>query len=258
MFRALIVGYDSELGKAIGSHLENKGWSVFGTSRRPESVCDSIFFLDARDTKSIHSALSVFLANAQDWDLIVLALGVLNPVGRITDINFEEWSESFDVNFLNQVLIIKTMIEMTSTLPEKNRRILTFAGSGTNSAPKNFSSYVLSKIALIKATELFAAEYPEFTFLSLGTGWMKSPIHQQTLNAGLMAGEAYAETKRRLESGDFGDPLQLTSFIDWYLKCNDPGISGRNVALQGDDWSNGNFLDELTASQDSFKLRRSK
>jgi NAD(P)-dependent dehydrogenase (short-subunit alcohol dehydrogenase family) len=258
MSRALIIGYDSELARSIGSHLEENDWLVFGTSRRQDAISDSVFFLDARDSISISSAMKLFMETAHDWDLLVLAIGSLNPVGRITNIDFEEWKESFEVNFVNQLLIIKTMIELSSSLSLKNRRILTFAGSGTNSAPKNFSAYTLSKIALIKATELLAAENPEYTFISLGTGWMKSPIHRQTINAGLLAGDAYFETLRRIENDHFGDPSQLMKFIDWFLECKDRRISGRNISLQGDDWEDPYFIESLVSSDDRFKLRRSK
>ena len=258
MLRALIVGHDSELGKLIGAHLRGSGWKVFGTTRRPDLVSDTMYFLDALDTQSIHSGIDAFLDTSQDWDLVVLAIGILTPVGNVTSVDFREWRESIEVNFINQIFTIKTLIEKSSPLVIKNRKILTFAGSGTNSAPKNYSAYTLSKIALIKATEILAVEYPNFTFLSLGTGWMKSPIHQQTLEAGDLAGDAFYETNRRLESDDFGDPVKLLNFIDWFLDCNDTEISGRNIALQGDDWEDQGFVEKLTWSEDSFKLRRSQ
>ena len=259
MSQALIVGIDSELGGNIGNHLHNLGWAVFGTTRRKEFVSNSRFYLDARDVESISAAIDSFLDVAQDWELLIIAIGTLNPIGKITEIDFSRWRDSFDINFLNQILLIKILLERTNTLPRMNRKVLTFAGSGTNSAPQNFSAYTLSKIALIKATELLAAENPDCTFLSLGTGWMNSPIHQQTLDAGMNAGgNAYVETKRRLENQEFGDPAQLLDFIDWYVRCQIGEISGRNVALQGDAWNDQDFVKTLIRTDDAFKLRRSK
>lgn len=85
---------------------------------------------------------------------------------------------------------------------------------------------------------------------------MKSRIHDQTLEAGTRAGDAYVETKKRLASDNFGNPSLLLDFIDWYLKCNNENISGRNVALQGDNWKAQDFVSLLTSSIDSYKLRR--
>lgn len=258
MMHAFIVGHDSELGRCIGNHLLKNGWTVVGTTRRKEEVTATKLYLDANDLKSIDDAVCRFLTTTVEWDLLVIAIGILNPVGKITDVDFESWRKSVDVNFVNQLYVIKKLIEESPAQSVKPRKVLTFAGGGTNSATTNFSAYTLSKIALIKATELLAAEYPEVTFLSLGTGWMKSPIHFQTVEAGDLAGSAYAETKRRLESNEFGEPGLLLDFIDWYLDCGDFKISGRNIALQGDDWKSPNFLKELTLNDDAFKLRRAK
>jgi hypothetical protein len=104
--------------------------------------------------------------------------------------------------------------------------------------------------------EIFAAEYPDFFFLSLGTGWMRSAIHEQTLKAGALSGLAYSETLRRLEEGDFGSPELFLSFIDWFISTTDKNISGRNIALQGDSWNEAEFEKKLVFSENAFKLRR--
>lgn len=258
MLRALIVGHDSELGKIIGDHLSGIGWSVSGTTRRKNLVSKNNFYLDSLDPNSIDLAIREFLATHADWDLAIISIGALNPVGRLADVNFEEWKDSVDINFMSQMRIIQRLLAGIPRDSSKKRRVLTFAGSGTNSAPVSFSAYTLSKIALIKATEILAIEYPETIFLSLGTGWMKSPIHEQTIKAGEMAGDALHETRRRLEKNEFGDPNLLIDFIDWFLASDDSRISGRNIALQGDDWKSEEFLHQLIASDNSFKLRRVK
>jgi len=253
---ALIAGIDSDLGGLIGRHLEGLGWAVFGTTRRRESVSDSIFFLEAGDPKSIKESVELFLTEAPDWDLVIIAIGKLNPIGKLTEIDFDCWRESFEVNFINQIYILKTLIEKTTSIPDKKRKILTFAGSGTNSAPINFSAYTLSKVALIKATEILSVEFPNYIFLSVGTGWMKSSIHKQTLDAGILAGDAYHETIKRVACYNFGEHSLLLDFVDWYLKCDNKDISGRNIALQGDNWNAHGFVPSLTSSIDSYKLRR--
>ena len=256
MPQAVIVGHDSQLGKIIGDYFDDEGWSVLGTTRRKNEVSPTKIFLDSLDSGSISAAASQIMKTSQDWDVLVLAIGALAPIGKFTEIDFSEWRRSLEVNFLSQIEFITEVLKLTSDTSGKPRRVISFAGSGTNSAPVNFSAYTLSKIALIKAMELLAVEYPEVFFLSLGTGWMKSPIHEQTLEAGKLAGDALEETRRRLQSNDFGDPELLIDFIKWYLSINDPRISGRNIALQGDAWKATGFIDSLTSTDDAFKLRR--
>ena len=256
MPQAVIVGHDSQLGKMIGDYFDVEGWNVLGTTRRKNDLSPERFFLDSLDSGSINAAVSQILKTSQDWDVLVLATGSLTPIGKFTEVDFNEWRKSIEVNFLSQIEFITEVLRHTPDSVGKTRRVITFAGSGTNSAPENFSAYTISKIALIKSMELLAVEYPQVIFLSLGTGWMKSPIHQQTLQAGKLAGDALDETRRRLHSNDFGDPELLIDFIKWFLTIDDPRISGRNIALQGDAWKSLGFIESLTSSDDSYKLRR--
>lgn len=255
MRQALIIGYDSELGQTIGKHLEGHDWLVKGTTRRQNRVSREITFLDLSDQNSVLAGVNSLLLNVADWDLLVLSVGQLSPIGKIDEVEYESWKSAFYVNFLNQFLLIRCIIKQSDFLPPRFRHILTFAGSGTNSAPMNFSAYTLAKVSMIKAVELLAAEYPKYIFLSLGTGWMKSPIHQQTLQAGESIGATFWETQRRLRENDFGEPSLLTEFVDWFVNCNNPLVSGRNIALQGDEWKSAEFIEKCLASSDSYKLR---
>jgi NAD(P)-dependent dehydrogenase (short-subunit alcohol dehydrogenase family) len=257
---ALIVGNDSEIGTLVAKSLRSSDWKVYATSRRQESVAFSpeanLYFCDLVDRESISLATSSFVRDCPDWNLVVLSVGTLNPIGRIIDTNFDEWEKSIQVNFLNQLFFISEVLRKTDLTPNLRRTILTFAGSGTNSAPVNFSAYTLSKVALIKATELLAAEYQDCAFVSLGTGWIRSAIHNQTLDAGYTAGSAYKETVRRMREGDFGDPNLLCEFILWMNSQPIRSISGLNFALQGDDWKAPTFCDRISEVPNNFKLRR--
>ncbi len=257
---ALIVGNDSEIGALIANYLRGENWDVHSTSRRRDLVerlqNPKLNYCDMLDKQSIKKVASAFVNGNPGWNLIVLSIGQLRPIGRITDTDFDEWEESIKLNFLNQVYFIKQILSLTGNLSAQRRTILTFAGSGTNSAPINFSAYTLSKIGLIKATELFASEYSDCAFVSLGTGWIKSAIHSQTLEAGELAGGAFQETVRRLDEGDFGDPNLICDFISWMNSQPIKFISGLNFALQGDGWNSPDFIERVSKFPNNFKLRR--
>lgn len=259
MPNALVVGHDSELGGIASNHLKELGWRVIGTSRRPKNIIQNeIYYCDFSDRGSLKIASRTIAEVFPEIDLVIISVGQLSPVGHISKVEFGEWANSVDSNFVNQVFFVREIVGFLIDKGHTGTKFLTFAGSGTNSAPLNFSAYTLSKIALIKSMELFAAEYPDYYFISLGTGWMKSAIHDQTLSAGSLAGEAYSETVRRIRDNDFGSPQLFCDFLDWYIAITDSKVSGRNIALQGDNWNDSDFLKLLTHSSDSFKLRRSR
>jgi NAD(P)-dependent dehydrogenase (short-subunit alcohol dehydrogenase family) len=255
---ALIVGLESGIGSRISSFLKGEGWDIFQTSRRihPGYEATNLYFCDLTQRDSISEMVRDFTEDCPEWNLVVLSIGALSPIGKFNQVDFEAWEQSIQINFINQVFLIREILKSTKVIPGRNRTFLTFAGSGTNSAPINFSAYTLSKIALIKSMELLAAEYPDFAFVSLGTGWMNTPIHNQTIEAGSLAGDAYFETLRRISDQEFGDPVLLDKFIKWLSNQPRAFVTGRNFALQGDRWQEPDFLKSTLNSTDSFKLRR--
>jgi NAD(P)-dependent dehydrogenase (short-subunit alcohol dehydrogenase family) len=259
MPRCLIVGHESDLAGIITQSLLTSGWEIISTSRRTSNVfTNNHFHCNLADAKSIDLAIEEIFSIYDGFDLVVVCVGQLSPIGPLVEMNYLDWSNSILLNSVNQVYLISQILKRLKDNNYAGTKFLTFAGSGTNSAPVNFSAYTIAKISLIKAMELFASECPEYVFASLGTGWMKSAIHQQTISAGEDSGPSYFETLRRIEHDDFGDPQLLSEFIFWFLNKSKDSTSGRNIALQGDDWKSGDFINILTSSIDSYKLRRAK
>ena len=48
----------------------------------------------------------------------------------------------------------------------------------------NYSAYCVGKLLLIKMTELLDSECPDLQVSIIGTGWVNTKIHRQTLAAG--------------------------------------------------------------------------
>lgn len=260
MKRAIIAGIDSGLGSMIASHLASKGWEIVGTTRR--TGLDSgkyqkefvISRCDFSNSQSIDTCVSEILTVNRDWHILILAIGVLAPIGEFTSTNFEQWQNSFNINFLGQMSFIQKLLR--NSPDNSNQLVLTFAGGGTNGPTLNFSSYTLAKIALVKSMELLASEIPNTKFISLGTGWMDTPIHTQTLEAGSSAGDTYFDTLERLEMNNFGKSVDLLNFVDWAISADKEITSGRNFSLQGDPWSDQQLSEELKKDTNMFKLRR--
>ncbi len=77
----LITGGSSGIGKSIGEYLHKKGFTVYGTSRNPERVEDSIFpliALDVRNTSSIYKAVGEILAKSGRIDVLINNAGIVD------------------------------------------------------------------------------------------------------------------------------------------------------------------------------------
>ena len=256
MSTALIAGIDSVIGELIASSLLNDAWKVLGTSRRDETIKtkSNSFFCDFSDSKSIDKCVSSIIQFSPKIDLLILAVGVLDPIGKYHDVDFDKWEEGFYINCIGPLRFINKLLP---SLKNQNKSmVLTFAGGGINSSPERFFSYTLSKVSLTKSMELLAAEEPNVRFVSLGTGWIDTPIHKQTVRAGDSAGIVGPETKRRIQSNDFVDINEISKFGKWAYKEAPHTISGRNFSLKNDRWSTSELNDRLQGDSDLYKLRR--
>ena len=256
MSTALIAGIDSVIGELIASSLLNDAWKVLGTSRRDETIKtkSNSFFCDFSDSKSIDKCVSSIIQFSPKIDLLILAVGVLDPIGKYHDVDFDKWEEGFYINCIGPLRFINKLLP---SLKNQNKSmVLTFAGGGINSSPERFFSYTLSKVSLTKSMELLAAEEPNVRFVSLGTGWIDTPIHKQTVRAGDSAGIVGSETKRRIQSNDFVDINEISKFVQWAYKEAPHAISGRNFSLKNDRWSTSELNDRLQGDSDLYKLRR--
>ena len=108
----LITGGSSGIGKSIGEFLHYKGFIVFGTSRNPEKVTNSIFplvALDVRDTKSIQKAVTQIISETGRLDIVINNAGV-GITGPLEEIPMEEIKNNFETNFFGPIEVMKTVL----------------------------------------------------------------------------------------------------------------------------------------------------
>jgi NAD(P)-dependent dehydrogenase (short-subunit alcohol dehydrogenase family) len=191
------------------------------------------------------------------WDLLISAVGVLSPIGRFVDLDFTKWEKSVTTNSISQLRLLHGLYEQRMTGRMAN--VVFFAGGGTNGPFDNFSAYCIGKIALIKMCELIDSECPDLHVSILGTGWVRTKIHAQTLAAGENSGENLERTRKFLNSDYPGTSLSdIAECIEWCVASPKSATSGRNFSVVHDKWREGReLLTALESSRDKFKLRRS-
>ena len=114
----LITGGSSGIGKSIGEFLHQRGFVVYGTSRNPERVLNSVFplvALDVRDADSIHAAVAKVIAASGRLDIVINNAGV-GITGPLEEIPMEEMKNNFDTNFFGPIEVMKAV------LPQKKKK----------------------------------------------------------------------------------------------------------------------------------------
>lgn len=108
----LVTGASSGIGKAIAHFLSDKGYKVYGTSRKPQkeqNIPFSFVVLDVLDTESIANAVSLIVEKEGRIDVLVNNAG-MGITGPIEDTPTDEMRKVFDTNLFGAIDVMKAVL----------------------------------------------------------------------------------------------------------------------------------------------------
>lgn len=261
--RIVVLAASSDIGAHLARHHLARGADVLGTYRTPSMQTAELEAAGARMVAldiDLPSDVAAFAAQIRNtgfrWNVLVSAPGLLAPIGPFLETDFDAWERSVITNSTAQLRALHALHPLRD--PGRLAKVIFFAGGGTNGPMDNYSAYCIGKLSLIKMTELLHSENPELQVSIIGTGWVKTKIHLQTIDAGALAGVNLDKTHAFL-AGDTGTGSSLervAACVDWCLDAPRAAVGGRNFSLVHDRWDDPAFLAELEADPDSYKLRR--
>lgn len=261
--KVIVISASSDIGASLAAHFIHRGADVVGTYRSMsprvaelEKAGARLFPVDITSGEQVLSFVEQLKESVFSWDILVSAAGVLDPIGSFFSTDFDVWEKSVITNSIAQLRVLHAVYGLRDqSAPAK---VIFFAGGGTNGPFDNYSAYCLGKLLLIKMTELLDSECPDLQVSIIGTGWVNTKIHQQTLAAGVDAGKNFERTREFLESASgVGSSLEtVAECIDWCLSAPRSAVSGRNFSLVYDPWRDAKLIDDLNANPNQYKLRR--
>jgi NAD(P)-dependent dehydrogenase (short-subunit alcohol dehydrogenase family) len=189
----LITGGSSGIGKSIGEFLHHKGFVVYGTSRNPEGVLNSIFpliALDVRNADSIHSAVTKIIATSGRLDIVINNAGV-GITGPLEEIPMEEIKNNFETNFFGPIEVMKAVLPQMR-LQQSGLIINITSIAGYMGLPYR-SVYSASKGALELITEALRMEVKSFGIhiTNIAPGDFATNIAAGRFHAPVIKGSAY-------------------------------------------------------------------
>ena len=191
------------------------------------------------------------------WDLLLIAVGSVAPVGHWWESTEQEFITCLDSN----LILPMTLLQRLWWVRNEGAYVCWLAGSNPNMIMAGYSAYNISKMAVLKAVEQLDHESPDCTFFALGPGTILTKIHEATLNAGwdnpklkeAMNGAYAVNQKHRL---DVAAPIVYTA-LKWCIRQPKSVIGGRNFCTSDLEKYAAHHLDEeLQQDPDMFKLRR--
>lgn len=224
----LITGGSSGIGKAIGEFLHHKGFVVYGTSRNPQKISNSVFpllALDVRNTESIAHCVAEVIRVSGRIDVVVNNAGV-GIAGPIEEIPTEEMKANFETNFFGPIEVIKTVLPQMRA--QQSGLIINITSIAGYMGLPYRGIYSASKGALSIVTEALRMETKTFgiRIADIAPGDFATNIAAGRYHAPVIPGSAYeipyGETLRTMDTHvDSGsNPEEMAQAV--YAIINDP------------------------------------
>jgi NAD(P)-dependent dehydrogenase (short-subunit alcohol dehydrogenase family) len=189
----LITGGSSGIGKAIGEFLHHKGFIVYGTSRNPERILNSVFplvVLDVRKPETIDAAIGKIISASGRLDIVINNAGV-GITGALEEVPMEEIKNNFETNFFGPIEVMKAALPQMRS--QHSGLIINITSIAGYMGLPYRSVYSASKGALELITEALRMEVKSFGIhiTNVAPGDFATNIASGRFHAPLIKGSAY-------------------------------------------------------------------
>lgn len=179
----LVTGANRGLGLEFARQYAESGWQVIGTARKPEQAKElealgvRVVQLDVADQASVDRMAAEL--DGQPIDLLINNAGIFPRVGKIAEIDIDDYSRTLEVNTIGPVRVTRALLP---NLRQGKLKVIAGLSSNLGSIAENergnFYGYRESKAALNMFTKTLAAELgPEgFICVVLTPGWVQTDM----------------------------------------------------------------------------------
>lgn len=228
----LITGGSSGIGKSIGEFLNDKGYTVYGTSRFPEKYTDTKFpllKLDVTEPQSINACVSELISKTGKIEVLVNNAGV-GITGPLEEIPMEEMKRNFETNLFGPIQMINAVLPHMRS--QQSGQILNITSIAGYMGLPFRGIYSASKGALELITESYRMELKTFniSMSTIAPGDFATNIAAGRYHAPVLDNSPYktpyGTTLSMMDSHvDSGkNPLLMAQVIHKIIKSKNPKI----------------------------------
>lgn len=227
-----ITGASSGIGKSIGEFLHHKDFVVYGTSRNPDAITQSIFpvlKLDVRNAQSIQECVALILKKEGQIDVLINNAGV-GITGPIEEIPSQEIRNNFETNLFGPIEVMKAVLPQMRL--QKSGLIINITSIAGYMGLPYRGIYSASKGALELITEALRMEVKDFgiQITNVAPGDFATNIAAGRYHAPVLKGSAYElpygntlkEMDEHVDSGS--NPNEMAEAIFRIINTKQPKI----------------------------------
>jgi short-subunit dehydrogenase len=212
--------------------------------------------LDLSNLDIIKKVIIKEFGNITKIDTLINCAAIQGPIGKSWENNFKEWQKTFNTNFYSTMILTNTILPFM--LKHNSGSIINISGGGSTSSRPDFSSYAISKTAIVRYTEILADELSNTKIKVnsvapgiMATNMIKKVIKNKKNITNLK--EFNAAQKVLTEGDNMCKAIDLCLFLS---SKESNGINGKLISANWDPWhllkSNKNYILE----SDIYTLRR--
>jgi short-subunit dehydrogenase len=263
-----ITGATGFAGSKISAHLASLGMDLILSACNELKLQESVEVLSKKYPAIKVKGIVCDLSNPDSWsegsefikefciDNYINCAGVQGKLGPGLEISQDEMTNVFNVNLFSSIYFTNIV---TKNLQHGNKlSVIHFSGGGSTGPRPLFMPYSLSKTALLRFVENFAAENTNrnVRINVIAPGVMPSKMQEEVVsNPVLKESKDYLVAEKALSSRGLGS-TKFIELCDFLLSDRSEGITGKLISAEWDNWTVWpDHLAELISS-DLYTLRR--
>jgi len=222
----LITGCSSGFGLALSHYYLEKGYKVFGISRRKPNINNDNFVFksnDLSDIDNIKMNLNDFISNIADIELVYLNAGMLGEIKSSQEISINELKKVYELN----VYTNKELLDILSHLSVK--MIIGISSGAALKGSKGWAAYSLSKAGLNMLINLYSKEMLNTKLLAVAPGVIETSMTDIIRYE--LDDEEFPSAKK-LKEGEIQTPKQAAICMDKLIQQIDKFESGSFVDVR--------------------------
>jgi NAD(P)-dependent dehydrogenase (short-subunit alcohol dehydrogenase family) len=217
---ALVTGASSGIGQLAASSLADRGYRVFGTSRKAHPTPSNeigMLLLDVRSDDSVRSCVEQVMAQVGRIDVLVNNAGQIHA-SVVEETSLEQAKDVLETNFWGAVRVTDAVLPIMRR--QRNGHIVNVSSLAGLVGIPGQAFYSASKFALEGYTEALSMEVEQFNIVVslIEPGFFKTHLNRE-MQHGAMKSADYATLREALkttlaaaiEQGD--DPRKVAEMI---------------------------------------------
>ncbi len=169
----LMTGNSSGLGHGLSQVYMERGWQVFGCSRRGcglPGVRDQR--VDLTDFDCLPRVLATLLADVDRLDLVILNAGILGEIKPMRETSLNELRTIMDINVWANKVVLDWLLD-SSVLVDQ---IVMISSGAAVLGNKGWGGYALSKATLNMLAKLYSHEFTDSHISAIAPGLIDSAM----------------------------------------------------------------------------------